>query len=312
MSNWAKATLGFVLTTLFSACSSDTAAEGRVTQAHYPDAFAEAWCGAIAPCCEQGGAAYDPAQCRAKASEAARATLAVRLGPSTAFDEGLAASCLRRLRLRLAQCRIEDASSACQLIFTGSAPLGAPCVNGSACSSGYCALGEALSGVCSEAREEAPRHGQQGDACVGSCGVPGSFECPDSGLPSATGPATYCYAAEGLYCAFDPDAIESLTCQPYAALGASCELATCTPGAFCDQGSCAAQQDSGPCGDTPEICSVFHYCDPDGQCQPQKPNASPCVSGEECLSSSCGSAGRARGSCDGGSNLTAQACAGQP
>ena len=199
------------------------------------------------------------------------------------------------------------------MIFVGSAATGTPCVNGSECSSGYCALGEAgLSGVCAEANYRSPSHGKVGEACVGSCGVPGSFECPTSLLPNSQGATNYCYAEDGLYCSFDPDRADTLSCQPYATLGAACDGddLRCVPGSFCAEGACAGQHALGACADTPEQCATKSYCDSHQQCQPKKSHGGACFSGEECESNSCSSDGRSEGACDFGNSLLARACEG--
>jgi hypothetical protein len=199
------------------------------------------------------------------------------------------------------------------LIFVGPSAEGTACSNGSECASGYCALGEvALSGVCTEASYRVPSHGKLGEPCVGSCGAPGSFQCPTSILPSSEGTTTYCYAEDGLYCRFDPDSLDALSCQPYADIGSACTGgdSRCSPGSFCVAGSCIAQQASGPCLDGPELCNAQSFCDTNQQCQAKKPNAAACLSGEECTSNSCGSDGQSEGVCDSGNTLLAHACSG--
>ena len=229
--------------------------------------------GAIgAPCCAPAQVDHDPATCQAQA----QALAARRLGARDWGNElqpSAATLCLTRLERALNSCEIEDASSACSLIFVGPSAEGSACNNGSVCASGYCALGEAgLSGVCAEASYRAPSHGKAGEPCVGSCGVPGSFECPTSLLPNSEGTTTYCYAEDGLYCTFDSDALDALSCQPYAAIACRAQR-TCAvcPAAFCAEERCVAQQSSGSCRNTPEQCDAHSYCDANPQCQPKKP-----------------------------------------
>lgn len=292
-------------------CSS--AEEPAVSRAQFPEAFAEAWCKGVAPCCASERAAYDEASCRAQAREAAAQNLTLRSGADTNYSMRLGTNCLASLEQSLHDCRIEEASVACDLIFTGPLPLGAPCANGSACSTGYCALSEVSSGVCKEAVYVAPVHGKVGAPCVGSCGGPSLFDCPVRLLPSSEGRAVYCYASEGLYCAFDSEAIDALSCQPYAGLDADCRQVTCAPGSFCKENLCTSQTKDGRCDDAAEACNVQSYCGPSGNCLSKKPNGERCSLGDECISSSCSAGpGDAEGSCDSGSLLLARACSGTP
>jgi len=314
---WKPLAAGFgaVLGALGGACSNssldpDSDAE-LVAQPEFAARFASVWCETVAPCCSREQVAYDRATCQTQARDSMATTLEVRLGGDTKYSASAGTLCLDRLRRALQSCELEEASSACSLIFVGPSPAGTPCKNGSACQSGYCALGEAgLSGVCAEASYHSPSHGQAGEPCLGSCGVPGSFECPTLLLPSSEGTTTYCYAEDGLYCSFDSDLLDALSCQRYAAIGAGCAEVSCTPGSFCADGTCVAQRASGSCADAPERCVAHSYCDENLQCQAKKANGDPCGSGQECTSNSCSSDGQAEGVCDSGNELLAQACAG--
>jgi len=300
--------LGPLLALLNGGCSSsDDGGVGLVSEAQFPERFATTWCQSIAPCCASARADYEPMTCQAQARDFAAALLAARVDDDVSYSASEGTRCLARLERALASCEIDEASTACASIFVGALREGSPCGSNSACASGYCASSEAASGVCREAIYQAPTHGKTGDPCVGSCGVPGSFACPTSLLPSAEGTITYCYADDGLYCAFDADAL-ALSCQRYAAVAEACTDANCVPGTFCTDGTCVAQISSGSCASTADLCDVRSYCDRDQQCQPKQPNGSPCSAGEECLSSSCSS----EGACDSGSTSTVRACSGAP
>ena len=310
---------GALLAALGGGCSSSTAGadDGPVSQAQFAERFASVWCESVAPCCASRQIAVDSAACQAQARDYASAMLATRVTGDTRYGPAAASACLERLQRALERCELEDASSACSLIFVGPQDDGTPCANGSDCASGYCALGEAsLSGVCAAQIYESPRHGTRGEPCVGSCGVPGSFQCPTSLLPSSEGTTTYCYAQDGLYCSFDSDALDALSCQPYADVGAPCEGANvrCRPGSFCSAGSCLAQQAAGSCADTPELCDAHSYCDATRQCRPKRADGAACRSGEECLSSSCDADADADadGICNSGNALLPRACSGAP
>ncbi len=305
--------LGTLLLALGGGCSSSDADGELVSQAQFPERFASVWCESVAPCCASAEIAHDSVTCHTQARDFAASLLAERIGGETTYSATAGTLCLGRLERALAGCEIGEAGSACALIFVGSAPEGSPCATGSACASGYCALAQAsLSGVCAAASYQSPSHGQTGEPCVGSCGVPGSFQCPTSLLPSSEGTTNYCYAEDGLYCAFDPDALEALSCRPYAVVGAACADANCLPGAFCADGTCVLQRTSGSCADTPERCTAHSYCDTTQQCQDSKPNGAACLSGAECASSSCSSDGRTQGVCDSGNRSLQQACSGAP
>ncbi|HEY3254059.1 MAG TPA: hypothetical protein VGJ91_08935, partial [Polyangiaceae bacterium] len=304
-----------LLTLLGAACSSsDADADAElVSAARFPDRFADVWCQSVAPCCAAQQIAYEPATCQSQARDFAASLLGARVQGDTRYSAAAGTLCLTRLERTLHGCELEEASTACALIFVGSAAEGTPCSNGSACASGYCALGEAaLSGVCAKAEYRAPSHGQLGEPCVGSCGVPGSFQCPSSLLPTSEGTTNYCYAEDGLHCSFDSESLDALSCQPYAAVGAACDAAnvSCSPGSFCAEGQCVAQQAAGPCTDTPDVCDASSYCDANQQCQPRKPIGARCSSGEECSSLSCDADAQAVGVCDSGNKLAQRACAG--
>jgi hypothetical protein len=305
--------LSVFLATLGPGCSSSGADGEWVSQAQFAERFASVWCQSVAPCCAPAELAYDSATCQAQARDFAASMLASRISGDTTYSAAAGTHCLARLERALKSCELEEASSACALIFVGSSANGSPCAKGSACASGYCALGEAaLSGVCAEASYQSPHHGKAGEPCVGSCGVPGAFSCPTSLLPSSEGTTNYCYAEDGLYCSFDSELLDALSCRPYAAVDAACADANCIPGAFCADGICVAQHASGSCADSPEQCAAHGYCDASQQCQPKKPNGAPCLSGEECTSSSCSSAEPMDGVCDTGNTLLQRACSGTP
>jgi hypothetical protein len=307
-------TCAALLAILIGACASDTESE-PVSEGDFPERFASVWCETVAPCCSTAQISYDSPTCRVRARDFAENLLGARAGGEATYSPSAGTLCLDRAASALHRCAVEDAGNACTMIFIGRSPDGTPCANGSECTSGYCALGEAgLSGVCAELDYRAPSHGKVGDACVGSCGVPGSFECPTSLLPNALGATSYCYAEDGLYCTFDPDSSDALSCQPYAALGDVCGAndARCVPGAFCANGLCAAQRATGSCTDSSDQCSVQSYCDANQQCLAKKPLNGACLFGEECSSNSCNSDGAAAGVCDLGNVLLARACEGVP
>lgn len=296
-------------------CSDSDAENAAVSEAAFPERFAAVWCETVAACCNAARIGYESNTCRVAARDFASNLLDRRAGSDATYSPSAGAKCLERLALALKSCKIEEAGSACTMLLVGSSTAGTPCANGSECASGYCALGEAgLSGVCAEPEYRAPSHGKVGDLCVGSCGVPGSFECPTSLLPNSLGTTSYCYAEDGVYCTFDPDLLDALTCQRYAAIGDACGAGDlrCVPGAFCADGACAAQQASGSCSETPERCAVQSFCASSQECLAKKPLGSACNGGEECLSDSCSSDGNAEGECDLGNLLLARACEGVP
>jgi len=296
-------------------CSASEADGERISEAQFPERFANVWCETVAACCNTAQVGYDSATCHAGARDFAANLLAVRASGEATYSPSAGKQCLDHLGHALNGCKIEDAGNACTMIFIGSSPEGTPCANGSECTSGYCALGEAgLSGVCAALDYRAPSHGKVGDPCVGSCGVPGSFECPTSLLPNALGATNYCYAEDGVYCTFDPELLDALSCQPYAAIGNACGAndVRCIPGAFCADGVCVAQTATGSCSDTPDQCAVQSFCDSSEHCLAKKPISSACFFGEECASNSCSSDGNSEGACDLGSTLLARACAGAP
>lgn len=303
------------LLALQTGCSGSDSENERLSQAQFPERFANVWCENVVACCASARVGHDFETCRAGARDFAANLIAVRADGEATYSSTAGTLCLDRLARALSACKLEDASSACTMIFVGSSRDGTPCANGSECESGYCALGEAgLSGVCAEQNYRAPSHGKVGELCVGSCGVPGSFECPASLLPNALGATNYCYAEDGVYCTFDPELLDALSCQPYAAIGDACggNDLRCIPGAFCANGVCIAQRATGSCADAPDQCAVQSFCASDLRCLAKKPIESACFSGQECLSNSCSSDGKAEGVCDSGNTLLARACQGVP
>jgi len=300
--------LAFFLTLTGLACSSSEDQPELVSERDFAARFASVWCNSVAPCCATERLAYASAECQSHARDHVAAMLSARIVGDTRYSPSAGTDCLERLEPALAACNVEAAGSACALIFVGTLANGTPCRNGSACKSGYCALSEVSSGVCAEAIFRPPMHGKAGESCVGSCGVPGSFECPAELLPSGEGTTRYCYAEDGLYCTFDPSSADTLACRPYATVGEACTGVACAPGSFCADGTCVAQRATGSCAETPELCLEQSYCDPAGQCQPKQANGSACTSGEACTSHSC----RTGGVCDSGNTLLARGCSGMP
>jgi hypothetical protein len=316
IARWEQLAAGLALLAAQTGCSGSDRESEPVSQAQFPDQFANVWCEAIAGCCSAAQVGYDSATCRVGARNFAANLLERSAGRDATYSPTAGRQCLDRLAHALSSCKLEDAGNACSMIFSGSSREGTPCANGSECTSGYCALGEAgLSGVCAELDYRAPSHGKAGDPCVGSCGVPGSFECPTSLLPNALGTTSYCYAEDGVYCTFDPELLDTLSCQPYAAIGNACGAndVRCIPGAFCADAVCVEQTAAGSCSDTPDQCAIQSFCDSSQECRAKKPISGACFYGEECVSNSCSSAdGEAEGVCDLGSALLARACEGVP
>jgi hypothetical protein len=199
--------------------------------------------------------------------------------------------------------------------------------------SAYCDLGYFGSGTCVVLSVAAPR-AKAGGACAGECSATASqgacSNCRSTGNSGVCyGPdvdadhpvISLCYGDDSLYCQFisptagsvcvpagalgqpcgngrcvgsaicSPDDI----CVPLSVIGEACPgTETCVPGAFCDDGVCAAQRDTGPCGTVlaggqtavdRNACTSNSFCDAlTANCTPKKADGAPCSQIDSCLS----------------------------
>ncbi|MEI9952850.1 MAG: hypothetical protein WDO74_28735 [Pseudomonadota bacterium] len=82
---------GLFLATLGGGCSSSDADAPLVTQAQFPERFANTWCQSVAPCCAPAEVAYDRATCQTRARDFASTMLESRVTGDTTYSAAAAA-----------------------------------------------------------------------------------------------------------------------------------------------------------------------------------------------------------------------------
>jgi hypothetical protein len=268
----------------------------------FPAQFAAALCDGVGPCCIAANVPYTASLCQSNALLSASNLLSESSSPNQAYNSVGAGCCLSAVKQELAACQNFDnvVEAACQGIFVGTLLAGSACMRSADCAPpGYCkiALGAPDGGTCSNDGGSNEPEGKVGDPCVGDCMASGgAIECTIA--PSASGTTvtgSYCFQADGLYCASGPK-----VCTQFGLLGAACSFGTCSAGEYCNgAGTCAAQTDSGPCTDGgSDACSSQSYCLA-GQCSAKKPDGAACLATEECSGNIC----------DGGDGLNMGSCA---
>ena len=124
--NWSLC-LGLLWAALGGACSTANAPGERVSEAQFPERFAQVWCQSVAPCCAHRVVGYDAALCQSQARDSAQGLLANRQGSESEYSVDAGTLCLDRLAQALGSCELEEASAACGMLFVGSSPDGTPC-----------------------------------------------------------------------------------------------------------------------------------------------------------------------------------------
>ncbi len=302
--------------------SSDDAAPVPLTQ--FPQQFAQAYCAGIKPCCGRAGIPYVETDCKAAATDTF--TQYVTEHASAKYDADAAGKCLAAFKKNLDGCLDVNDTTAlgCQDVFVGTKALGAECQSRAECASGHCQFEQTdvtAAGMCAAAGVALPPHAKAGEPCSSDCSgdINDGFCFSGTLLPTGS-PAGACYESDGLTCAYSgasdvaPTDLASV-CVTLPALGEPCPNFRCVKGAFCEEGTCVAQRDSGACQD-PDTCSSKSYCDTSlsggfgGQCTPLKPDGYACQDNTECKNGECAAGTEAHPICGPASVASAESCAG--
>jgi hypothetical protein len=302
-----------------SGSDGGAATVGPVTLDQYPQAYANALCDTLAPCCKAANLTYTESACKSAATDDWSQFIAASSGAHTRYDADAAGRCIAAVKNGVASCKPNDdedaaAQAACSSVFIGTIAVGsactssADCIAPATCQNDPSATSFNAAGVCT-----APgvgvgaSHAAAGAPCVSTCDDrDGGGLCQNFG-PEGGG---ICYTSDGLFCPFDTQ-----VCAAFGKLGEACSVQenSCVSGAYCNGGTCAAQVDSGPCDMFNNACSAKSYCDL-GQCFAKKADHFGCTTDGECASGVCAqtTANTSQGTCGVPSLATPERCSGQP
>ncbi len=254
------------------ACSSGstsqkTATGAPVPQAEAGQAYVDAICNSIAPCCQQNGFAYDQATCLAN-GPAFQAEFDKEVAKSVGkvYDAQKAGNCFAQLRVAVATCNPKSSdfdfehSSECDGIFRGTVAPGGACT-----SSNECALAAGGEARCEKTSSSSgsPSTGRCIQLVPATEGV--SCQSQTASTENVFGDCTYTNS-ETFFC-------DSRTskCAKRLAVGESCfdEAGNvlydgCLSSAFCNTVSKKCEAKVGPGGDCSTgstNCLKGSYCD---------------------------------------------------
>lgn len=253
--------------------------------------FADAYCGAIGPCCAREKYAFTESTC----VEAAKALLDAAVAeytsyPGVVFDEAAAGDCIELYRAAATACTdhtLLDGDNACQEIFRGTVPEGGHCSENVECAEiAGASYVECDAGVCTRPSVEnttpSDVHAKLGQPCNMSCEKElNGWSC--SGGPASPTTNQACWKEDGLICT------GAGVCVALPEIGAACPDYECRTDAYCNPNTrvCTAAVASGPCPSY-DGCVSTSYCDSDTQmCIPLKANGGVCNSSTECQSGNC-------------------------
>jgi hypothetical protein len=258
------------------ACGGDSTGDGNpVSETEFAAQFPRAFCQAIAPCCADAGRPMNASVCPLLVGGLTTDMAA----PGTTYDAGAAQQCLQVLAASRScnQDTVDDES--CNVVYVGSAPLGAVCTTDSECApqAGGEVSCDFVDEVCI-----VTRRGASGDACSTTCEgtETGGYTCYGAGDSPGLADNTdvECWHDDGLYCS-------DTGCAALVAAGGDCSGgAECAPGLSCDftSSTCTALAGIG------DACSVGScvdgaYCAGTGVCVAQQAAGQPCTLSDECL-----------------------------
>ncbi len=189
---------------------------GPVAAADFPAQLADAYCDAIAPCCDAAHLTQDSATCKSNLTQVGES--AVQTQPGQNYDPVAAGGCLAQFKSVLKSCQpYEDSGliSECDKIVVGTAPTGAACIGNVECAApNVCLFNPGLdTGRCGAA----PARAALGAACTSGNCVVGAW-CKSGVCVASTdsGPcADFDACSAKSYCA-------SGQCSPRKADGQAC------------------------------------------------------------------------------------------
>ncbi len=303
-------------------CSGSSSSDGAappISLDQYPQAYANAVCDTIAPCCKSANVTYEETGCKSAATDQWTQEIARSSAAHTKYDADAAGRCIAAIKKVVASCKsaVDHSTAVCNDVFVGTIAVGGACTSRDDCAApGTCEQDPNnfdfnAPGICTAPDSgSATAHAKAGELCSSSCDDRGgdTVSCGGFAGGPTSGPASgTCYASDGVFCAF-----ETQVCAPFGKIGDACSVQEqgCVTGAYCNDGTCAAQVDSGSCDLAPDACSSKSYCDL-GQCFAKKQDHFGCTTDSECVSGVCadnGSTGQA--SCGVPSLATPELCSG--
>jgi hypothetical protein len=216
-------------------------------QDSYPTRYAEAFCGAIAPCCQANGLTFDRDQCLLGGAAFGQQGVDAAKSANATFDADTANACIAAASVLTQACKTLDADpsgSACSRVFDGPKAPGSSCASDIECHGGGAGRARCLA---------TPEPGAPKICVV----LSGPSKIGDACAPATTSssPALADCDGSGLYCDL------SGKCAAKVALGAACgSLSRCVDGSYCTAtGTCAPTAAQGaPCTSSAECTS--RYC----------------------------------------------------
>lgn len=258
----------------------------------FGQSFADAFCGAIGPCCQRGGYDFSGASCGATLKAYVDAVVsAYATDAGVAFDENVAATCVEQYRKFAAACTDRslqnELDAACEHVFRGTVAQGGACTIDAACADipGFEYV-RCDAGVCKPDTDftSLGPHAKLGEPCIQTCETDATgFGCSGGRSSNTTPPATNaaCFQNDGLYCS------NTYVCAALPKIGEPCPGYLCVADAYCDGSVCTTAKATGPCASIDE-CLSTSYCDDTTQmCIPLKTNGTHCNYDSECKSVNC-------------------------
>jgi hypothetical protein len=214
----------------------------------------KAYCAAARSCCAKAGiSTTELSDCETQAPTHADLTRLVDMGEMT-IDATAIPACEAAYNQAATTCTTAQILTACWAIFVGLQGENEPCSNVHSCkSTGELMTCQFVSSSSTFGSCQKIVHGKAGDRCNFTC--ESSENCLHDVTVTSTSEAsvTFCFEADGLFCAGPP-----YTCVPLTAMGGSCIFDSLT-------------------------CGSLNYCDSSSTCRPKATLGQPCTSSRECV-----------------------------
>ena len=264
------------------ACSARAPAEAQdqpVTEASYPERFAQAWCATLGACCEAASVTFTDDRCEERVETHLRFEATSNARFALAFDAANAERCITGVTALGATCDdiITEELESCLWVYVGTLAAGEPCNLGEECAGFETGLAECNddSGPALCAARQPQRRAALGEECAQTCS---GAVCNDRVGTSAGA----CLVDDGLYCDVDAG-----VCTAPPGVGEVCHD-FCANGAYCSDFTCVAQIASGSCAESGDVCLPEAYCETaTKQCLPKGEDGTACEYGSSCLSGHC-------------------------
>ncbi len=257
--------------------------------------FASEFCSLLEPCCADAGLSTNGQACQA---------LIMLAGSQGMYNPMAGGACISALQQQASSptfCMTGGAGSpACSSVFQkpGTVAPGGACAKDSDCAPSadgrvQCFIqfqfvdgGTTQTGTC-EVQIQTSMTGAS--PCIGTYSSSGAVTTIDYSWSNGAPPPTayLCNANDGVHC----DS-QSHACASASPVGGPCSTDTdCMSGAYCNftggQNTCVARVPIGSMCTDSSSCVAGGYCDSTGHCATQLASGTPCMTDQECQSSSC-------------------------